>query len=106
VKGVIDSDASRKFIVTSACGKESHEDHKITDLLYLCEAHIKYGVSYDSIFDMIVDKYMRIKKELNLSVDLESEFDRIRSVIKKRLLHGLSCLKRRVSDGTVSCGVS
>ena len=33
VKNIVESDPSRKFVVTSACGKESHEDHKITDLL-------------------------------------------------------------------------
>ncbi len=79
VKGIIDDDKDRKFIVTSACGKESHEDHKITDLLYLCDAHIRYGVSVDSIFDLIKAKYMRIKEELGLSIDLEYEFARIRS---------------------------
>jgi aspartate kinase len=50
VKGIIEEDHDRKFIVTSACGKETNEDHKVTDLLYLCAAHIKYGVSYESIF--------------------------------------------------------
>ena len=41
VKSIIDADPDRRFIVTSACGKESHEDHKISDLLFLCEAHIR-----------------------------------------------------------------
>ena len=79
VKGIIDSDPDRKFIVTSACGKESHEDHKITDLLYLCDAHVRYGVSIDPIFSLIEEKYMNIKKDLGLSVDLEYEFAKIRS---------------------------
>lgn len=82
VKKIAEADPSRKFIITSACGKESHEDHKVTDLLYLCHAHIKYGVSYESLFRLIVDKYMRIKKELNLKADLEKEFDKIRNLIK------------------------
>ena len=86
VKGIIDSDPSRKFIVTSACGKESHEDHKITDLLYLCEAHIRYGVSHESIFQMIVDKYNRIKHDLHLTVDLDREF----AIIEKQMLRDLN----------------
>ena len=33
VKKIVDSDKSRKFIVTSACGKSDKEDNKVTDLL-------------------------------------------------------------------------
>ena len=86
VKNIIDSDSDRKFIVTSACGKESHEDHKITDLLYLCEAHIRYGVSHDQIFSLIRDKYLRIKADLHLSIDLEKQF----AIIEKQLTKGIS----------------
>lgn len=70
VRGIVESDPDRKFVVTSACGKESHEDHKITDLLYLCDAHIRYGVSVEPIFQLIRDKYMRIKEDLGLKLDL------------------------------------
>lgn len=85
VKKIIEEDPSRKFIVTSACGREDHEDHKVTDLLYLCQAHIRYGVSFDSIFKMIEDKYQRIKKELGLKIDLEDEFKKIRSQMETDL---------------------
>ncbi len=85
VKKIIDADHDRKFIVTSACGKETHEDHKVTDLLYLCAAHIKYGVSYDSIFQLIEDKYMSIKNDLGLKTDLQAEFKKIRAVIDRDL---------------------
>jgi aspartate kinase len=81
VRHIIDSDPARKFIVTSACGKESHEDHKVTDLLYLIEAHVKYGVGYDDLFQLIVDKYQRIEDALGLHVDLKREFDHIRELI-------------------------
>ena len=74
VKNIIDSDKDRIFIVASACGKSDNEDHKVTDLLYLCHAHIKFGVSYDDLFNMIYNKYMDIKKELHLEIDLEKEF--------------------------------
>ena len=83
VKNIVTSDPSRKFVVTSACGKESHEDHKITDLLYLCEAHVRYGVSYEDIFKLIEDKYLRIKNDLHLTIDLEKEFALIRDHIRR-----------------------
>jgi aspartate kinase len=56
VRKIMLEDPSRKFIVVSACGKEDSEDHKITDLLYLCQAHIRYGVSYEPLLQMIEDK--------------------------------------------------
>ncbi len=79
VKHIIDSDNTRKFIITSACGKESNEDYKITDLLYLCDAHIRYGVDYHSIFSLIENKYNKIKQDLSLSIDLDKEFSIIKS---------------------------
>lgn len=82
VKNIVESDPSRKFIVTSACGKESHEDHKVTDLLYLIQAHIKYGVSYENIFELIVNKYQSIKDALHLTLDLDKEFEQIRKIIQ------------------------
>ncbi len=85
VKHIIDMDPERKFIVTSACGKESHEDHKVTDLLYLCEAHIRYGVSYDSIFEMIENKYQGIRRDLGLSTDLDTEFERMRDLMNRQI---------------------
>ncbi|MBQ8067608.1 MAG: aspartate kinase [Solobacterium sp.] len=83
VKKIIESDPDRKFVVSSACGKESSEDHKVTDLLFLCEAHVRFGVSYEPIFEQIEAKYNRIKKELKLKLDLEKEFASIRSVMKR-----------------------
>ena len=56
VKKIVQSDASRSVIVVSAPGKRFHDDNKVTDLLYLCNAHLKYEVSYDSIFEMIEER--------------------------------------------------
>ncbi|NCB32707.1 MAG: aspartate kinase [Erysipelotrichia bacterium] len=83
VKKIITDDPSRKVVVVSACGKESGDDHKITDLLYLCEAHIRYGVSWEEIFTMIENRYRSIHKDLNLKLDLETEFERIRSLMQR-----------------------
>jgi len=83
VKAIVESDSARRFVVSSACGKESNEDHKVTDLLFLCEAHVRFGVSYEPIFQQIEAKYQRIKDELGLKLDLKKEFDAIRSVMKR-----------------------
>lgn len=86
VKNIVTGNPNIKYVVTSACGKENKEDHKITDLLYLCDAHLKYGVSYEDIFELIEQKYYAIKKELQLSIDLEKEF----KIIKDKMINGCS----------------
>ena len=79
VKAIIEADPARKVIVVSAAGKRNKEDHKLTDLLYLCHAHIKYGVDCDSVFAMIADRYREICSELGLKVDIESELKALRA---------------------------
>ena len=86
VKAIIESDADRKFAVISAAGKRSSADHKMTDLLYLCHAHLTYGVSCDDIFETIRARFVEIRDELGLNLDIESEFD----ALKKRLSKDMS----------------
>ena len=81
IKNIILSDPARKVVVVSAAGKRNKDDHKITDLLYLCHAHTQYGVDCNPIFEQIAARYMEIRDELNLPVDLESDF----AALKKRL---------------------
>ena len=81
VKEIVTADKERKVVVVSAAGKRFSKDHKITDLLYLCHAHTQYGVECDQVFEMITSRYIEIRDELNLNVDLESEF----AVLKGRL---------------------
>ena len=81
IRDIIQSDRGRRVVVVSAAGKRNKDDHKITDLLYLCHAHTQYGVDCDRIFEMITSRYTEIRDELNLKVDLETEF----TELKKRL---------------------
>ena len=83
VKAIVDADPMRVAVVVSAAGKRCKEDHKITDLLYLCHAHLKYGVSCDGIFDLIRSRYLEIRDDLGLSTDLESEFAALRAKMDK-----------------------
>lgn len=85
VKKILDSEDERKFVVVSACGKANEDEHKITDLLYLCASHLHYGVSCESLFKQIEDKYNRIAKALNLELDLNKEFIQIRSHFNKNI---------------------
>ena len=83
VKRIIESDPSRQFVVVSATGKRFKDDNKVTDLLYLCHAHLKYGVSYENIFSLIEERYYAIQKDLKLKTDLQKEFAEIRSKMNR-----------------------
>ena len=75
VKAIVEADESRRVVIVSAPGKRFSSDHKITDLLYLCAAHIKYGVSCEEIFDMIRTRYLEIAHDCGLKLDLNPDFD-------------------------------
>lgn len=74
VKSIVEECEDRKVIVSSAIGKVNPSDNKITDLLYLLYAHVKYKVNYDSILNSIKERFYNIKNELNLKIDLDNEF--------------------------------
>ena len=49
VKDIVLSDPMRKIVVVSALGKRDSNDSKITDLLYILHAHLKYSVPYEDV---------------------------------------------------------
>jgi len=87
VRDILLADPDRKVVVVSAAGKRFSGDHKLTDLLYLCYSHVKYGVDCSPIFDMITQRYLGIRDELGLNLELEPE---------------LEALKRRIDAKEVS----
>lgn len=83
VKKIIEQNPNRQVVITSAIGKKDKSDNKITDLLYLVHAHIQYSVSFEMLYGIIYDKFIQVKKELNLNVDIESELENIHRQLKK-----------------------
>ena len=67
VKDIVTSDPSRRVVVVSAPGKRHKDDNKVTDLLYVCHAHIRYKVSFEDIWQNISDRYLEIAKTCGLS---------------------------------------
>lgn len=82
VKKIVESDPDRKYVIVSAPGKRFNEDNKVTDLLYLCKAHIEHNVPYDQVFQVICDRYVAIEFNLGVDVDLQKYFDEINQNIK------------------------
>lgn len=83
VKAIIDEDDSRRIVVISAAGKRSSADHKLTDLLYLCHAHLTYGVSCEEIFNSICQRFIEIRNDLGLSYRVEDELEALKRHLNK-----------------------
>lgn len=81
VRDILRADPERRVVVVSAAGKRNKNDHKITDLLYLCDAHMRYGVECDRVFEMIASRYLSIRDELGIDLPLEREF----AALKQRM---------------------
>ena len=82
VKDILLSDNRRKFIIPSAPGKRNSKDFKITDLLYLCQAHIESSIPLDDVFNLISNRYKAIVYELDLSLDIENYLNEIKKDIE------------------------
>ncbi len=82
VKEIVEYDPDRRYVVVSAPGKRFNEDNKVTDLLYLCKAHIDHNVPYDQIFQVIYDRFVAIEYNLGIDVNLQEEFRLINQNLK------------------------
>lgn len=83
VKHIVEADPSRRYVVVSAPGKRFAEDNKITDLLYLCKAHIEHNISHDQVFQVICDRFRSMELNLGVKVDMERHFDEINETLMK-----------------------
>lgn len=83
VKAIVDRDPNIKVVVVSAAGKRSSDDHKLTDLLYLCHAHLSYGVPCDDIIHKIEQRLCQIRDELGISFDVGSEMEKLEKSMSK-----------------------
>lgn len=81
VKVIIDSDSNRKFVVPSAPGKRHGKDFKITDVFYLCQAHVNSGIPFDDVFKLIEERYQGIIADLEIDLDIRPNLDEIKENI-------------------------
>ena len=84
VKEIVKSDSSREVVIVSAPGKRDSEDNKITDLLYLTHAHLRYGVAHDGVLSMIKKRYSEIRKGCGIEINIESIVDETFAGINKK----------------------
>lgn len=82
VRDIVRADDARRFVVTSAVGRRDKHDAKVTDLLYLVNAHLHYGVSCDDLFGTIGVRLSEIARELGLAYPISREFGLFRERAK------------------------
>ena len=86
VNDIIYSNDARKYVIPSAPGKRDSKDSKVTDLLYLCHAHVAAGIALDDVFNHIRQRYSDIINDLKLDFSIEDQLN----TIKKDLEAGAS----------------
>lgn len=84
IKDIVESDISRKIVVASALGKVNSDEHKITDLLYLCIAHKKYGMGYEDILNEIYTRHKEVINELKTDLNLDEEINNLKQLLDKK----------------------
>lgn len=84
VREIVMADSERSVIVVSAPGKRFKDDNKVTDLLYICHAHIKYKVKYDDIWNDIAGRYLEMDRECGLSGQISEVLDSVRDSFSKK----------------------
>ncbi len=85
VKNIINMDPTRRVVVCSALGKRKSDDTKITDLLYILHAHLKYSVPYDDIWNMIYDRYIEVERNLGIDANIKAELLKLHSELNKHI---------------------
>ena len=83
VREIVEQDSARRVVVASAAGKRFAEDHKLTDLLYLCHAHLTYGVSCADILHTIEQRFIEIRDSLGLEYEIERDLAALRGRLSR-----------------------
>jgi aspartate kinase len=86
VKEIVLSDSAIKFVVPSAPGKRNPKDYKITDLLYLCHAHVKNSIPFQDVFQLLEERY----KALCIDLDMASYLDLPLETLYEEISNGAS----------------
>ena len=84
VKSILDADPSRAVVIVSAPGKRFGGDIKVTDLLYLLRAHIKYNAPYEELIDKIRVRYQEICDYCKIDNVIAEDFEKFAASLNKK----------------------
>lgn len=79
VRDIVLSDPRRRIVVPSAPGKRMPGEPKVTDLLLLCHEMASMKTDFSAPFETVRSRFLEIKTELGLSLDLAGRLDAFRS---------------------------
>ncbi len=79
VADIIKSEPERRYVVASAPGKRMNGDTKVTDLLYQCYELAFNEEDITDVFNQIKSRYEDIVRELEIEIDLDALFDKIKT---------------------------
>lgn len=82
VKEIIVSDNRRRYIIPSAPGKRDSNDHKVTDLLYMCYQLASHKLNFDEVYGIIEKRIYDIYNDLELQINIEEILYKIKKRIK------------------------
>ena len=82
VERIIKSDPKRRYIIPSAPGKRNKKDHKVTDLLYMCQQLAAHDLNFDEVYNIVKSRYIEICEGLNLDFNIIEILDDIREKIR------------------------
>lgn len=83
VRQIIESDPMRRFVVVSAPGKRFSGDEKVTDLLYQAFEEKLVDGNCHSTMTKIRDRFLSIRDELKLDLDIEKYLDEVEEGINR-----------------------
>ncbi len=83
VKDIVKGDETRCVVVVSAPGRRFEGDSKITDLLYLCHAHLKYGVTMALMAEYLGFEFADAKDWLFFGYDGKVDFHKTNDALRK-----------------------
>lgn len=81
VRGILEMEEARQYVVPSAPGRRFDGDDKVTDLLYACHRLAAAGEDFQPVFAKICDRYQAIAQALRLKVDIASALEEVRGRI-------------------------
>ena len=84
MRDLVAADVARRVVVVSAPGRRHPDDQKITDLLYLCHAHLRYGVPCWELWRRVCDRFLAIRDGCGLHMPLEQELESIYASLNSR----------------------
>ena len=84
VKKIVEADPARALVVVSAPGKRFSKDIKVTDLLYLLRAHIKYNAPFDELLEKIEARYLEICASCGIENTISEDCEEFKANLSKK----------------------